>query len=160
MSFLHNFGAVADCDRVSLYRRNDLIRLLNYSERRHVYVDDFMALIRQNRLDDADDAHLRHMAVDPHRARRAPTSWASCDQIWSPTTPREEARRPTRLTRCNFQFSWAFLQGPQAFPRELVRELWRPRVERQQQWDFPLRSESDCEPAEPAEERGVSASCR
>ena len=63
MSFLHNFGAVADCDRVSLYRRNDLIRLLNYSERRHVYVDDFMALIRQNRLDGADDAYLRHMAV-------------------------------------------------------------------------------------------------
>ena len=40
-----------------------MIRLLNYSERRHVYVDDFMALIRQNRLDDADDAYLRHMAV-------------------------------------------------------------------------------------------------
>ena len=43
------------------------------------------------------------------------------------------------------------------FPRELVRKLWRPRVERQQQWNFLLRSESECEPAE---ERGVSASSR
>ena len=63
MSFLHNFGAVADCDRVSLYRRNDLIRLLNYSERGPAYVEDLKALILKNRLDDADDAYLRHMAV-------------------------------------------------------------------------------------------------
>jgi uncharacterized FlgJ-related protein len=37
--------------------------LLNYSERKQAYVDDLKALIRENRLDDADDAHLRHMAV-------------------------------------------------------------------------------------------------
>jgi len=37
--------------------------LLNYSERGQAYVDDLKALIRQNRLDDADDAYLRHMAV-------------------------------------------------------------------------------------------------
>jgi Bax protein len=37
--------------------------LLNYSERGQAYVDDLKAFIRQNRLDDADDAYLRHMAV-------------------------------------------------------------------------------------------------
>jgi Bax protein len=37
--------------------------LRNYSERGQAYVDDLKALIRQNRLDDADDAYLRHMAV-------------------------------------------------------------------------------------------------
>jgi uncharacterized FlgJ-related protein len=37
--------------------------LLNYSERGQAYVDDLKALIRNNRLDDADDAYLRHMAV-------------------------------------------------------------------------------------------------
>ena len=37
--------------------------LLNYSERGHAYVDDLKALIRENRLDDADNAYLRHMAV-------------------------------------------------------------------------------------------------
>jgi len=37
--------------------------LLNYSERGQAYVDDLKGLIRQNRLDDADDAYLRHMAV-------------------------------------------------------------------------------------------------
>jgi len=37
--------------------------LLNYSERGQAYVDDLKALIRQNRLDDADDAYLRQMAV-------------------------------------------------------------------------------------------------
>ena len=37
--------------------------LRNYSERGQAYVNDLKALIRQNRLDDADDAYLRHMAV-------------------------------------------------------------------------------------------------
>jgi len=37
--------------------------LLNYSERGQAYVDDLKALIRNNRLDDADDAYLRHMTV-------------------------------------------------------------------------------------------------
>jgi uncharacterized FlgJ-related protein len=37
--------------------------LLHYSERGQAYIDDLKALIRQNRLDDADDAYLRHMAV-------------------------------------------------------------------------------------------------
>jgi uncharacterized FlgJ-related protein len=37
--------------------------LLHYSERGQAYVDDLRALIRNNRLDDADDAYLRHMAV-------------------------------------------------------------------------------------------------
>jgi len=37
--------------------------LLHYSERGQAYVDDLKALIRENRLDDADDAYLRHMAV-------------------------------------------------------------------------------------------------
>jgi uncharacterized FlgJ-related protein len=37
--------------------------LRNYSERGLAYVDDLKALIRENRLDDADDAYLRHMAV-------------------------------------------------------------------------------------------------
>jgi uncharacterized FlgJ-related protein len=37
--------------------------LRNYSERGQAYVDDLKALIQQNRLDDADDAYLRHMVV-------------------------------------------------------------------------------------------------
>jgi Bax protein len=37
--------------------------LLHYSERGQAYVDDLKALIRNNRLDDADDADLRHMSV-------------------------------------------------------------------------------------------------
>jgi uncharacterized FlgJ-related protein len=37
--------------------------LRNYSERGQAYIDDLEALIRNNRLDDADDASLRHMAV-------------------------------------------------------------------------------------------------
>jgi uncharacterized FlgJ-related protein len=37
--------------------------LLNYSERGQAYVDDLKGLIRQNRLDDADDAYLRQMTV-------------------------------------------------------------------------------------------------
>jgi uncharacterized FlgJ-related protein len=37
--------------------------LLNYSERGQAYVDDLKALIRNNQLDGADDAYLRHMAV-------------------------------------------------------------------------------------------------
>ena len=37
--------------------------LLHYSERGQAYVDDLKALIRENRLDDADNAYLRHMAV-------------------------------------------------------------------------------------------------
>jgi uncharacterized FlgJ-related protein len=37
--------------------------LRNYSERGQAYVHDLKALIRQNRLDDADAAYLRHMAV-------------------------------------------------------------------------------------------------
>jgi len=37
--------------------------LRNYSERGQAYVDDLKALIRENRLGDADDAYLRHMAV-------------------------------------------------------------------------------------------------
>ena len=37
--------------------------LVNYSERGQAYVDDLKALIRNNRLDNADDAYLRHMAV-------------------------------------------------------------------------------------------------
>jgi uncharacterized FlgJ-related protein len=37
--------------------------LLHYSERGQAYVDDLKALIRNNRLDGADDAYLRHMAV-------------------------------------------------------------------------------------------------
>jgi uncharacterized FlgJ-related protein len=37
--------------------------LRNYSERGQAYVDDLKAFIRQNRLDDADGAYLRHMAV-------------------------------------------------------------------------------------------------
>ena len=56
--------------RADLRRRNLRISgtvlaetLLNYSERGQAYVDDLKALIRENRLDDADDAHLRHMAV-------------------------------------------------------------------------------------------------
>jgi uncharacterized FlgJ-related protein len=37
--------------------------LLNYSERGQAYVDDLKTLIRQNRLDDVDDAYLRQMPV-------------------------------------------------------------------------------------------------
>jgi Bax protein len=37
--------------------------LRNYSERGQAYIDDLKALIQQNRLDDADNAYLRHMAV-------------------------------------------------------------------------------------------------
>lgn len=37
--------------------------LRKYSERGQAYVDDLKALIRENRLDAADDAYLRHMAV-------------------------------------------------------------------------------------------------
>jgi Bax protein len=37
--------------------------LVHYSERGQRYVDDLKTLIRQNQLDDVDDAHLRHMAV-------------------------------------------------------------------------------------------------
>ena len=37
--------------------------LVKYSERGRAYVDDLKALIRQNRLDDADSASLRRMAV-------------------------------------------------------------------------------------------------
>ena len=37
--------------------------LLHYSERGQAYVDDLKALMRENRLDDADDASLRHMTV-------------------------------------------------------------------------------------------------
>ena len=37
--------------------------LVNYSERGQAYVDDLKALIRENRLDDADDASPRHMTV-------------------------------------------------------------------------------------------------
>ena len=56
--------------RVALRRQNLRISgtvladtLRNYSERGQAYVDDLKALIRENRLDDADDAYLRHMAV-------------------------------------------------------------------------------------------------
>jgi uncharacterized FlgJ-related protein len=37
--------------------------LLNYSERGQAYVDELKALIRENQLDEVDDAYLRHMAV-------------------------------------------------------------------------------------------------
>jgi len=37
--------------------------LIRYSERGQAYVDDIKALMRQNRLDDVDDAYLRDMAV-------------------------------------------------------------------------------------------------
>jgi uncharacterized FlgJ-related protein len=37
--------------------------LRNYSERGQAYVNDLKALIRENRLDDADDAYLRRTAV-------------------------------------------------------------------------------------------------
>ena len=37
--------------------------MLNYSERGQAYVDDLKALIRENRLDNADDAYLHHMGV-------------------------------------------------------------------------------------------------
>jgi len=44
-------------------RRRIAETLLHYSERGQAYVDDLKTLIRQNHLDDADDAYLRHMAV-------------------------------------------------------------------------------------------------
>jgi uncharacterized FlgJ-related protein len=37
--------------------------LVKYSERGQAYVDDLKALIRENRLDNADDASLRYMTV-------------------------------------------------------------------------------------------------
>jgi uncharacterized FlgJ-related protein len=37
--------------------------LTKYSERGQAYVNDLKSLIRENRLDDADDAYLRHMPV-------------------------------------------------------------------------------------------------
>jgi uncharacterized FlgJ-related protein len=37
--------------------------LVNYSERGQAYVEDLKTLIRENRLDDVDNASLRHMAV-------------------------------------------------------------------------------------------------
>jgi len=37
--------------------------LVRYSERGQAYVDDLEAIIQQNRLDAADDAYLRNMAV-------------------------------------------------------------------------------------------------
>ena len=37
--------------------------LVKYSERGQAYVKELESLIRNNRLDDADDAYLRHMAV-------------------------------------------------------------------------------------------------
>jgi uncharacterized FlgJ-related protein len=37
--------------------------LRSYSERGQAYVDDLKALIRNNRLDNTDNASLRHMAV-------------------------------------------------------------------------------------------------
>lgn len=37
--------------------------LLRYSERGQAYIDDIKTIIRQNRLDDADDAYLRDMPV-------------------------------------------------------------------------------------------------
>jgi uncharacterized FlgJ-related protein len=56
--------------RADLRRQNTRISgivladtLRNYSERGQAYVDDLKALIRQNRLDPADDAFLRHMGV-------------------------------------------------------------------------------------------------
>jgi Bax protein len=56
--------------RADLRRRNLRISgailaetLIHYSERGQAYVDDLEAIIHQNRLDDADDAYLREMAV-------------------------------------------------------------------------------------------------
>ena len=56
--------------RADLRRQNQRISgivladsLRNYSERGQAYVDDLKAFIRQNRLDDADRAYLRHMTV-------------------------------------------------------------------------------------------------
>jgi uncharacterized FlgJ-related protein len=56
--------------RADLRRQNQHISgivladtLRNYSERGQAYVDDLKAFIRQNRLDDADGAYLRQMAV-------------------------------------------------------------------------------------------------
>jgi uncharacterized FlgJ-related protein len=69
---LNTQGAYRDLrlKRADLRRRNLRISgsvlaetLLKYSERGQAYVDDLKALIRQNRLDDADDAYLREMAV-------------------------------------------------------------------------------------------------
>ena len=69
---LNTQGAYRDLrlKRADLRRHNQRISgsvlaetLLKYSERGQAYVDDLKALIRQNRLDDADDAYLRDMAV-------------------------------------------------------------------------------------------------
>ncbi len=56
--------------RADLRRRNLRISgsvladtLLRYSERGQGYVDDLKGIMRQNRLDDADDAYLKDMAV-------------------------------------------------------------------------------------------------
>ena len=56
--------------RADLRRQNQRISgivladtLRNYSERGQAYVEHLKAFIRQNRLDDADGAYLRHMAV-------------------------------------------------------------------------------------------------
>lgn len=56
--------------RADLRRRNLRVSgtvlaetLLRYSERGQGYVDDLKSIIRQNRLDDADDAYLRDMPV-------------------------------------------------------------------------------------------------
>ncbi len=56
--------------RADLRRRNLRISgsvladtLLRYSERGQAYVDDLKGIMRQNRLDDADDAYLKDMAV-------------------------------------------------------------------------------------------------
>jgi uncharacterized FlgJ-related protein len=55
----------ADLRRQSLRISGSVLAdtLLNYSEREQAYVDDLKAVIRGNRLDDADDAYLRQMAV-------------------------------------------------------------------------------------------------
>jgi uncharacterized FlgJ-related protein len=37
--------------------------LIRYSERGQAYVDDIKKIIQQNRLDAADDAYLKDMAV-------------------------------------------------------------------------------------------------
>ena len=56
--------------RAELRRRNLLVSgvalvgtLIRYSERGQAYVDDLTNIMRQNRLGDADDAHLRDMPV-------------------------------------------------------------------------------------------------
>ena len=45
-------------------RGQDLVdTMIRYSERGQAYVDDLKAIMRQNRLDPADDAYLRKMEV-------------------------------------------------------------------------------------------------